>query len=446
MHPDRPLHEVVDLLDPESNLLHGTTLGGARAAVASGDPASVAAIRGDFALVARDGNRVRMARSLSRPLRYFLAKGPGGPVLIVAERIDEIRRELSRRGWGVQFHPSYTRMVPAHHVLTVDLVGCPDPSPTLARFLAPERASLPADPEKLGTLYVERTAAEIDAWLDAVDPREPIGVSFSGGVDSGAVLLLLDFLLRRRGEPGTRLKAFTLSVEGGGEDLAQARAFLEATGLGYYHEALEVPRSAVSVDEAVRVVEDYKPLDVQAAAMNLALCRAIRARYPLWRHLADGEGGDENFKDYPLETGGEVTIRSVLSNSLLYHEGWGVSALKHSQTYSGGLSRAITRTHAPAASVGLRAFSPFTRPAVVAAAEAIPFVELTAWDEERLYRLKGDLVSRGVRAVTGREMPVFPKRRFQEGAASEEDFRSLFPAEEHAYREAFAKVFTGAFA
>lgn len=441
MTHDKPLHEVVDLLDPGSQLLDGVSLSEARAAVASGDPARVGALRGDFALVARDGNRVRMARSLSRPLRYFLAKGPDGPVLIVAERIDEIAEELAWRGWTGQFHPSYTRMVPAHHVLTVDLVGCPDPSPTLTRFFAPEHATLPADPDALGTLYVSRAAEEVDRWLGLVDRAEPIGVAFSGGVDSGAVLLLLDHLLRRRGEEPTRLKAFTLAVNGKGDDLAQAREFLRAVGMEYYHEPVEVPLSAVSLDETVGVVEDYKPLDVQAAAMNLALCRAVKERYPFWLYLADGEGGDENFKDYPLTPGAEVTIRSVLTNPLLYHEGWGVHALKHSQTYSGGLSRSITRTHAPAVSVGLRPFSPFTRPSVVAAAEAIPFVELTAWREERLYRLKGDLVARGIRAVTGKEMPVFPKRRFQEGALDGDDFRSVFPADEKPYRDAFAKAF-----
>ena len=33
-----------------------------------------------------------------------------------------------------------------------------------------------------------------------------------------------------------------------------------------------------------------------------------------------------------------------------------------------------------------------------------------------LYCLKGEIVRRGVRAVTGLDMPVFPKRRFQHGA------------------------------
>ena len=33
------------------------------------------------------------------------------------------------------------------------------------------------------------------------------------------------------------------------------------------------------------------------------------------------------------------TINSVLNNTMLYQEGWGVEAIKHSLTYSGGQSR-----------------------------------------------------------------------------------------------------------
>ena len=39
---------------------------------------------------------------------------------------------------------------------------------------------------------------------------------------------------------------------------------------------------------------------------------------------------------------------------------------------------------------------------------------------QKLYRLKGEVVSRGVKALTGLDMPVFPKRRFQHGAVSVE--------------------------
>ena len=82
---------------------------------------------------------------------------------------------------------------------------------------------------------------------------------------------------------------------------------------------------------------------MDCAAVNLALLGAIRERYPDWRHLADGDGGDENLKDYPIEENAELTIRSVVSNRMLYQEGWGVDAIKHSLTYSGGLGRGCVR-------------------------------------------------------------------------------------------------------
>ena len=102
------------------------------------------------------------------------------------------------------------------------------------------------------------------------------------------------------------------------------------------------------------MLEDYKSLDVECAAMGLLLCKGIRERYPDWRHLADGDGGDENLKDYPIEENPELTIRSVVDNLMLYQEGWGVGRIKHSLTYSGGLSRSYVRTYAPATAVRVR--------------------------------------------------------------------------------------------
>ena len=80
--------------------------------------------------------------------------------------------------------------------------------------------------------------------------------------------------------------------------------------------------------------------------MNLALLANIRARYPEWHLLVDGDGGDENLKDYPIEANSELTIRSVVNNRMLYQEGWGVEAIKHSLTYSGGYSRGCVRGYA----------------------------------------------------------------------------------------------------
>ena len=428
---------VVNLIRPESLRIWHLSAADAGRRLLGADPDAVLQIDGSFALVAQDGDRVVLARSLDRPLRYFLAKAADGPVLIVAERIDEIAAELTRRGWRNQFHPSYTRMVPAHHVTTLRLIGCPDPNPVHRRFFDPPRHTLPADLDVIGRHYVEAMYAELRGWLAVQDPAAPIGVPFSGGIDSGAILLCLNRLLLNEGQSAARLKAFTLSVDGGGEDARQAREFLVRSDLEMLGEVIDVPSSSLDPLSAVGVIEDYKPLDVECAAVNLCLLAGIRDRWPDWRLLVDGDGGDENLKDYPIEENAELTIRSVVNNSMLYQEGWGVTSIKHSLTYSGGYSRACVRSYACAREYGFVGFSPYTRPAVIAVAEAIPFAELTDGSHERLYALKGEILARGVRSVLGLEMPVFAKRRFQHGSVDAGDVRRLFPHSESRYRQHF---------
>lgn len=445
---EQPLHEVIDLVDPATQQVLGTDADEARRRLLAADGAAgaeaVAAIGGSWALVARDGERVVMARSLDRPLRYFLAKAASGPYLVVAERMDEIRDELDRRGHAGQFHPTYTRMVPAHHVLTLRLVGCPDPNPVCRRWFAPPRAEGPADRDALGTRYVAALHEEIVRWLAAQAADEPIGVAFSGGIDSGAVLLCLYRALLDAGHSPSRLKAFTLAVDGGGEDLDQARRFLAAVGLEMLGEAVEIASAEIDPFAAVELIEDYKPLDVECAAMSMALLGGVRRRYPEWRLIADGDGGDENLKAYPIEDNAELTIRSVVGNSMLYQEGWGVEAIKHSLTYSGGYSRSCVRSWGPARRLGFLPFSPHTRPAVVAAAEAVPFDALADGSHEALYALKGDLVARGMRAVLGLELPVFPKRRFQHGAGPRSWFAERFAVPPAEYRRHLHAVYGGA--
>jgi asparagine synthase (glutamine-hydrolysing) len=221
----------------------------------------------------------------------------------------------------------------------------------------------------------------------------------------------------------------------------QARRFMEDTGMELFLEPVEMKASDLNWRKTVRVMEDYKALDVQSGTMNLALLSGIRERYPDWKYMMDGDGGDENLKDYPIEENPELTIRSVLNNLLLYHEGWGVDRIKHSLTYSGGLSRGYTRTYATGHHLGFDSFSPYTLPRIIGISEGIPFVELTGWSHERLYELKGKIVSAGVKAVTGIEMPVFGKRRFQHGAASKDLFRSLFPGKDLEYRQEFQSLY-----
>jgi asparagine synthase (glutamine-hydrolysing) len=439
----RHVERVVDLLDPQLNQLHDVDVAEARRRVLSGDPAAVRGIDGSFALVAVDGKTVRMARSLDRPMRYFLAKQQAGPALFVADRIDALQRALEADGLHAQFHPSYTRMVPAHYITEIALVGCPDPDPIYTRFFTPERGALPADLDEIGRRYIGALAGEIEKWLTAVNRRsasEPIGVSFSGGIDSGAVFLVIYHAMLRLGLAPSRLKAFVLDL-GNGPDVEQARTFLSALGLSMFLEEVSAGADDLSVDDTLRVLEDYKPLDVECAAMGLLLCRGIRERYPDWHYLADGDGGDENLKDYPIDENPELTIRSVVDNLMLYQEGWGVGRIKHSLTYSGGLSRSYVRTYAPAQRYGFSGFSPYTRANVVEIAEAIPFAQLTGYDVPTLYALKGEIVRRGVKAVTGLDMPVFAKRRFQHGAAPVAAMRGRLGLSERGYRHAFEQIY-----
>lgn len=438
---DTYIERLVNLLDPSANVLLNATVEEAEAAVRSGDPERVRALDGQFAIIAKDGQRVRMARSIGRPLRYFLAKQEAGPCLIVAERMDEIQERLEEEGLDDQFHPSYTRMVPAHHIVEIHLIGCPDPNPVYTRFFDPQRNALPTDLDVIGEKYIAALKAECSKWLDCIASKAPIGVLFSGGIDSGAVFLMLYHLLMERGESPARLKAFTLSVQGGA-DASQAFQFLDALGLSLFLEVVDVALDDIDFKETIGVIEDYKPLDVQSATMAWALCKGVRARYPEWMYLVDGDGGDENLKDYPIEDNPELTIRSVLNNLMLYQEGWGVDAIKHSLTYSGGQSRGHIRSYAPARKLGFQGFSPFALPNVIEVAEGIPFIELTDWDHEKLYALKGEVVRRGMKAVTGFDMPIFEKRRFQRGAVDDSGFAQLFPQHPAAYRRVFSQIFS----
>ena len=437
---DHYVERVVDLIDPGSNHLYSLSVDEARRILLDGPAEAVRPLQGSFALIAKAGKTVRMARSLDRPMRYFLAKRQEGPALIVASRIDAIYEWLQSEGLDNQFHPSYTRMVPAHHVVELQLIGCPDPDPVYTRFFAPTIGSLPADLDVIGRTYISALADEIAQWLPTIPEKEPVGACFSGGIDSGSVFLTTYHVMRRLGMHPGRLKAFVLDL-GDGPDVGQAREFLEKLGLGLFLEPIEADPAALDMKETIRIIEDYKSLDIESATMALALARGMRARYPRWRYLIDGDGGDENLKDYPIEENPELTIRSVIHNPMLYQEGWGVGKIKHSLTYSGGLSRSYVRTYATAHHCGFEGFSPYTRPEVIAVAAGIPFIELTQYSVDRLYELKGEIVARGVKAVTGFDMPVFPKRRFQHGALSRDGLRAQMPWTEADYREQFLSLY-----
>jgi asparagine synthase (glutamine-hydrolysing) len=408
------VERLVDLVGPREAGLTGAGLGEAAEAVQRGDVRRLSATDGHFAAAARDGQTVRLARTIGLPLRYFVAKMFHGPFLVVADRIDRLYEYCCEQKIGWQFDPLYTRMVPAHSLVEIDQVGCPDPNPRYHRFFTPAVGQGSDDVQALGESYVRAAYEALRHWVARVPEGDPIAVLFSGGVDSSSVFLLVRHALRDLGRDPALARAFTLDLGGGG-DAAQAEQWVRELGLEAQWEPVRLEGATPDLEEAIAVIEDYHPLDVECAAAGLVLLKAIRERYPSLRYLLDGDGGDENLKAYPLEDS-DLTLSSVLRNPLLYQEGWGIDAMKHSLTYSGGLSRAYVRTYAPAQRLGFTAFSPYTTRSAMVASLAIPFEELLQGSVERLYGLKSAVVQAGVEAVTGIRMPVFPKRRFQEGA------------------------------
>ena len=77
-----------------------------------------------------------------------------GPFLVVADRMDRMFDWCQEQRIGWQFDPFYTRMVPAHYLLEIDQVGCPDPSPRYRRFFNPPIATGQPDLEEAGAVYV----------------------------------------------------------------------------------------------------------------------------------------------------------------------------------------------------------------------------------------------------------------------------------------------------
>jgi hypothetical protein len=75
-------------------------------------------------------------------------------------------------------------------------------------------------------------------------------------------------------------------------------------------------------------------------------------------------------------------------------------------------------------------------------AEGIPFAALTQYNVAALYALKGEIVRRGIKAITGFDMPVFPKRRFQHGAIAVETLHARIGRDERGYRRTFDSLYS----
>src|ERR1044071_2447934 len=172
---------VIDLVGPRSAALNGASEADVLSAVGRCDVAALSATDGHFAVTARDGKTVRLARTIGIPLRYFVAKMYHGPFLVVAEVMYQIFAWCREQRIAWQFDHAYTRMVPAHYIVELDQVGCPDPSPRNHRFFNPPIAQGQTDITEAGSAYIAAAYRVVRDWLAGVPAGEPVAVAFSGG-------------------------------------------------------------------------------------------------------------------------------------------------------------------------------------------------------------------------------------------------------------------------
>src|SRR4029450_13305309 len=86
----------------------------------------------------------------------------------------------------------------------------------------------------------------------SLGPPEPIGVSFSGGIDSGSVFLVTYHTMLQLGLSPARPKPFGPNL-GDGPDLEQAREFLASAGLSMFLEESSGQVDNLEIDETLRV-------------------------------------------------------------------------------------------------------------------------------------------------------------------------------------------------
>ena len=94
------------LIDPVANVSLSVTAEKAAEAVVAGDPDRVRAIDGQYSRSSKSAATWCGWRDRSVG-RCDTSKQTDGPCLIVAERMDEIRRWLDDEGLGDQFHPAF---------------------------------------------------------------------------------------------------------------------------------------------------------------------------------------------------------------------------------------------------------------------------------------------------------------------------------------------------
>lgn len=450
---------VHDLTSHNGNIILGNSLEHAKAIITDGDVDRLRELNGQYGIVGRNNTKsdvtkydvVRLARSVAQPLRYAFVDSDGGESdreshVFVSDRIETIMKAIrnEERLQGVEFHFTYTRMVPAHTLVELCFSETGYQHTRQTRFLEP--IEQPSDIRTIGEAYGRAVYEAVKGFIEQVPEQETIGIPLSGGADSGMVYVLANVAYRELGKDPAKLKAITLKLGQGGTDTAQAQRLVQMLSHHGFPTTqqwniLEIPAHELpSLEEVVEGIEDYKTFhDLQDATVSAAFRKKLREAFPALRYTMTGQGGDEVCQDYNVKEVG-VTFEEVMENPHLYVEGRIHIRDMLNPMFSGGLGRRVVRDYAPAQRYGFIDFSPICTPRVVRTIYGVPKQEMMT-NEEDLYHFKIAITNTGVEAVTSISYNFPPKRRFQVGASDPRTFsENLSSLAEPEARQLFYKI------
>lgn len=344
----------------------------------------LAHLKGRFAVAFfdRDRQRLFLARDWIGELPFHVLATRHG--VFVANTIGAIRNST-----GSDFAYAYVRSFPQAHVQEIDLTDVdPECVGLTMRPLNPELycdfASLVRQARhEVGYSSGESTHTVLRQYLrESVRRRtagatEPHALLLSGGLDSFTVALTMKSL-------NIPFEAYTLSVNGGGDDVSTAAEF--ARRLGITHHVIRVSAEAAvgAFEEAVIAGEYYPLYDVYCAVGMLLLARGL---VRMGVHSAFcGEAVNEavgDYKDWEVvdpRTGREVVLQKLNSVRLQGTEErqllvWGHSRDrgKYNKQLGTGLAKhAGSRMVKPFLANGLALECPYYEPQLLAHLVAIP--------------------------------------------------------------------------
>jgi len=132
---------------------------------------------------------------------------------------------------------------------------------------------------------IEELTDELRDRLKEVVKRNPAeGLLFSGGLDSGVLASL-----------SLETKAFTITLEGGGEDLEYAQILAKFLELQLYHEAITTDEALNAIPTVIGILKTFDP----AIPNDITTYFALKfAKDKGIKRVMTGDGGDELFAGY----------------------------------------------------------------------------------------------------------------------------------------------------